>query len=557
MLYVREVDTTYRKYRASGHSSYRPSTWRQYTIHQIAPDARPVDVFFLDNGEWQLQGVAHKVILPRVPPPSTTETFAQYVQTLTSWEIELLNHVHMELDPRALCVALESGFRAVSDGSVRQVTHGAFGWVLSSRDGTRLAYGMGSASGRKQPSYRAEAYGLLSLSRFLIRLREFSQMHEDWSGQIATDSKSVLDTLTEGDSDPQEEELPVDLDHGRVVLDALRPEWDVLVEIQEALRSLPGVTLKYVKGHQDRDIAYQNLSLMAQLNVDADHMAGEFQDFNGGAHPLVLMSPLTKAHLHLPDGTVTGNYDRVLQHEATAKPLLLYIQQKNGWTPSVMGYIDWSALRRRPERRTHMTKLLHEILPTTGQANKFDKGTRRCPLCPSQMEDRDHILCCPHPTRQAWREKFLQEVTHHCSTTGRDSPPSSRSVVERLSTWFQTQQEFSLGSEVYDYDIQQLIYQQNKIGWRQLFHGRYSVEWAKIQEIHYRSSKNDDESSTVKKSGERWLVNLILFVWDKWYALWKQRNQELHGVDALTRAAAEQKEIRRQLRDIYIKVAMT
>lgn len=80
-------------------------------------------------------------------------------------------------------------------------------------------------------------------------------MHEDWSGQIATDSKSVLDTLTEGDSDPQEEELPVDLDHGRVVLDALQPEWDVLVEIQEALRSLPGVTLKYVKGHQDRDIA--------------------------------------------------------------------------------------------------------------------------------------------------------------------------------------------------------------------------------------------------------------------------------------------------------------
>jgi hypothetical protein len=147
-------------------------------------------------------------------------------------------------------------------------------------------------------------------------------------------------------------------------------------------------------------------------------------------------------------------------------------------------------------------------------------------------------------------------VTHHCSTPG-TAPLLQEVLLKGFQQWFQTQQEFSLGSEVYDYDIQQLIYQQNKIGWRQLFHGRYSVEWAKIQEIHYRSSKNDDESSTVKKSGERWLVNLILFVWDKWYALWKQRNQELHGVDALTRAAAEQKEIRRQLRDIYIKVAMT
>ena len=98
---------------------------------------------------------------------------------------------------------------------------------------------------------------------------------------------------------------------------------------------------------------------------------------------------------HLSDGTVTGNYKTVLEHEATAKPLLQYIQQKNKWAQSVTNYIHWDAhgkaLRQRPEKRTHMTKLLHEILPTTAQANKFDRGTRCCPLCPSQTKDRDHI----------------------------------------------------------------------------------------------------------------------------------------------------------------------
>jgi hypothetical protein len=191
VLYVREVDTTYRKYRTHGESHYRQSSWRQYTIHQIAPQACPVEVSLLENGRWKLEGVAHKVVLPQERLPSIINTFSQYVQTLTSWEIELLNHVRMELDPCALCVALESGFRAVSDGSVRRVTHGAFGWALSSGSGTRLAYGMGPASGHKPTSYRAEAYGLLSLLRFLIRLREFSHMHEEWSGEIATDSKSV------------------------------------------------------------------------------------------------------------------------------------------------------------------------------------------------------------------------------------------------------------------------------------------------------------------------------------------------------------------------------
>jgi hypothetical protein len=95
----------------------------------------------------------------------------------------------------------------------------------------------------------------------------------------------------------------------------------------------------------------------------SDHMAGEFQDFNGGARPIVIMSPLTKAHLHLSDGTVTGKYDQVLQHEATAKPLLLYIQQKNGWTPLVMSYIDWGA---------HSSALS----ATTRETNTYDKATK-------------------------------------------------------------------------------------------------------------------------------------------------------------------------------------
>lgn len=72
----------------------------------------------------------------------------------------------MELDPRALCgVALELSFRAVrSDGSVRHVTHGAFGWVLSSHSGERLAYWMGPPIGQR-------LMRLLSLSMFLIRLK--------------------------------------------------------------------------------------------------------------------------------------------------------------------------------------------------------------------------------------------------------------------------------------------------------------------------------------------------------------------------------------------------
>ena len=48
-------------------------------------------------------------------------------------------------------------------------------------------------------------------------------------------------------------------------------------------------------------------------------------------------------------------------------------------------------------------------------------------------------------------------------------------------------------------------------------------------------------------------MGLILFVWDKWYTLWKQRTQELHGCDQRTRAEAERSDVRRQLHAIYEK----
>jgi hypothetical protein len=58
----------------------------------------------------------------------------------------------------------------VSDGSMAKKS-GAYGWCLSSTDGTRLATGMGPAQGMKPSLYHAEGYGMLSLLRFIIQLR--------------------------------------------------------------------------------------------------------------------------------------------------------------------------------------------------------------------------------------------------------------------------------------------------------------------------------------------------------------------------------------------------
>jgi hypothetical protein len=244
-LFIRTENNEYTTFRHNGGNKYRASFSSRIRTHSQLPNrARPSEVEMTSSGLWRLHGEPSTVL--RVPSvlPSATATFDLFIGTLEPWETELLQHVHLSVDPFSLCLELTPGFRAVSDGSVTTQLHGSFGWIVSSLNGDRLATGMGPALGRSPHSFRAEAYGLLSFLRFLLRIKEYTGMHDPWMGILATDGQSVLDTLQLGDHDPQEADTPVDLDKGDVVLDCLRPDWDLLIEIQSAMKSLPNVTIQ-------------------------------------------------------------------------------------------------------------------------------------------------------------------------------------------------------------------------------------------------------------------------------------------------------------------------
>ena len=406
--------------------------------------AVPVDVFPTEDSEdlWEVQQDTISTIFqnPVTLTVPATQTFAQFVERLPSWEVELLRHVRLLVSPEALVTALNEGFRVVSDGSVKDIHgNGSCGWVLSSPRGDRLVYGSAPARGRSLHSYRAEAYGLLAVMRFLIQYRLYADALQDWPGILATDAQSVLDTLQCGTRDIQEAETPVDLDLGKVVLDVLCPEWDILIEIQAASKLLPHLRLQYVRGHQDDEKDYSQLDLMGQLNVNADAEAKQFVRDHGASRPQALMTPLTRCHLQFEDGTVTGHYARALQEAATTKPLKDYLQEKHGWSTVTTHVINWKghgdALTRVPNKRTHLIKLVNDILPTHGMANKFDKGTRQCPTCPSTQEDKDHVIKCAHRTRHLWRDTFRMQLDQFLEEKG-TSPAIIHLLLSAMSRWW-------------------------------------------------------------------------------------------------------------------------
>ena len=311
-------------------------------------------------GREQWTQAAQSLIQPTVKT-HVISTFTEFIADLEPWESDLLQHTELFLDPYSISVALSHGVRVVSDGSEKYGTHGAFGWMLSDDRGERMATGMGPARGATASAFRAEAFGMLAVTLFLARLGDFTGHFDDWNGVIATDSQSVLDTIQQSIEVPN----PTSQESMRLyqgewkTLDVMSADWDVLIELQESLKKLPGMKLQHVRGHQDLHTPYRNLSLLAQLNVDADHQASKYQCIHGAIRPYVFLMPHTRVHILTQAGTITSHHEATLRQAATREPLLQHIATKNHWSSSVMRTINWEAhgqaLRKNLHRRVHYT----------------------------------------------------------------------------------------------------------------------------------------------------------------------------------------------------------
>jgi ribonuclease HI len=263
-LWIRQdVENTYSEFRQFAVDKGYLDMQRTVDIGDIPCEAMPVEVqndveastwSYTQPPQWQ-----HAFKRPQITP---VNTFADFVESLQPWEQELLQHTEYTSEPFDFCSDLQPHLRAVSDASVRHETQGAFGWALRNEQSVNVASGMGPArGGGKVTSHRAEAYGLLALLRFLIKMAEFSEMQRQWIEIIATDSLSLLDTLRGKDEarlEGERDEL-INLSGSKVDLNCVSADWDVLIEIQDSLAQLLQIRLQHVKGHQDRQQSYQNL----------------------------------------------------------------------------------------------------------------------------------------------------------------------------------------------------------------------------------------------------------------------------------------------------------
>ena len=325
------------------------------------------------------------------------------------------------------------------------------------------------------------------------------------------------------------------------------PDWDVLQQIVASRHLFPSLpVLQFIKGHQDANCPYATLSLPAQLNVHADHIAGSYAPRPTETPSIVPMIAGTDISLQPPFGTITTKYRSALHRAAGTASIQHYIQSKHTWTNAEFASINWivhgPSVRCFYHKKQFIVKLIHEWLPRGQLTSKYKQHhLSTCPLCPHDVEDADHFLRCP--ARSHWKSDMLQALHNYFDQT--PSRPFLRELlITSLSKWLHNEPtEFSNFPPLYN----NLIFCQTRIGWKQLFLSCFVLEWSDLQQYHLVL-----QNITSKKySGTLWITGVTQIIWHHVYSNWEARNADLHGINATMREQVQYAQAQRGTKEIY------
>ena len=305
--------------------------------------------------------------------------------------------------------------------------------------------------------------------------------------------------------------------------ETLKSEFDVTEQIYRTTETY-GIkaSYKWVKGHQDKNTPYMDLNLEAQLNVDADKFAGDFQIEKGKFRPLVFLLPSCDAMLSIRGISITSNYRKQLIRAYVEPEYIQYLQYKFQWSNEVIEIVSWKCLSlaiQRINRDVLITKICNDLLPTADTLCRMKyQHHDTCVLC-NNHETRDHMIRCTAKSRIKWRNQYLNAIRKKLN-----SLETEYAITEALCSAIAAWLEFGeVDISKFPIRFANAILSQERIGWRHFFAGKISQEWLQLQ-----------ENSTNKTIGKKrdcyvWGASVVEVTLTHFIKLWELRNEEVHG----------------------------
>jgi hypothetical protein len=329
----------------------------------------------------------------------------------------------------------------------------------------------------------------------------------------------------------------------------LDSEWDILAEIRASMIELQDACpkLRWIKGHQDDHTPYEELSLKAQLNCQADELADEYlSTLPDMTFDSVPMLPTSGCQLQLPKGTITCNTKHEVKLARTAPLLKKRLCHKHAWTQEIFEDIDWTshsrALNYHHKHRVTMVKYLNDHLPLGKRVHLYNpKYPQECPSCPAALEDSDHFWRCPATSRVKWRKECQQAILDKLNELD-TAPPLQSLLLEATKASLEGRPPETMAVES---AVQHVAEAQANIGWHHIFKGRFSQTWKQVQDQYLGSRK------TKRNNGQTWLTKIIDTIFKEWWRLGELRNSDRHGRDHRSKLQSETRQGIRELTQLY------
>jgi hypothetical protein len=227
-----------------------------------------------------------------------------------------------------------------------------------------------------------------------------------------------------------------------------------------------------------------------------------------------------------------------------------FVKMRGG--QKILHKVDWSAMQSCMSRFFRVQqiaygKLLHGILNTNVQNNKFYNHSSLCPVCLAEPESFLHVVTCTHP--ETVQHRSDQWLTLWKALTGIQTPPAVlpeiRSVIiddarDNDSTLNSTASVRSStlsrsASHAFELMIQAAVYQQiTDLGREHFYRGRVSLLWkeaAFLESLHLG----------IGLDKQRWAAGMVSALLRYSHALWHFRCKVVHGHSRLKSIGANWK----------------
>ena len=499
----------------------------------VPQDATPATIIGAPINQFKTEiGVSKFTDETSLPSAPIGITFAQYLERQPTWRSDLCSKWtstedlgllrHQLRDPSQL-------IQVATDGSVKQGV-GCYGVVIAGMTGQKLFSTQGKMKNLFSPISirRTESIGVLSALVILRSLHEFLHICSQDHGIIAIwcDNMSTVNMLKKF----EKRKLTTN-EHGA-------PDIDVILQIAEEMQQLQQygykIIINHIKAHQELPPDPDDpMRCAIELNKEADWLAGSAHIKPIIPHDNTSWYPAATIQIHCQNEPIHDGIHKKARDAYNDKPIIIYLQERFLWKTNTFDTIWWSihgkTLQRfKPIHRLVIQKFNMDHWACNHRiAVRGDDEMKWCELCHHTEETSDHILQCPHITRQTARTELINDIDKYMKKSG--TPKEMKNCIRQgILAWMTGNAPPVLETIVPNpsQTLRKAYTTQNTIGWRHFVKGRISIHWSTLVngEPHDNVHGHDTPINGSNRNQESWGSGLIYTLWKHVLLFWKLRN---------------------------------